>query len=134
MCELSPPYVAVIAVGPPVGGVYWTEQLATPGEFGVGVKVQLAPAEKVPAAALVKLTVPVGVVLGGAPESPTVAVHVCVPEPAPAAAEHETDVLVARAPGGGGGGGGDAEQPGGGVAGGPDVRVAVHGAVTLLES
>ena len=64
---------------PELGGVNATEQLATPGESGVGVSWQLAPNGKLPPFWLVNVTFPAGVTSGGAAASPIDAVHVSEP-------------------------------------------------------
>jgi hypothetical protein len=77
-------------------------------------RVHPSPALKKPELA-VNFTDPVGVLDGAGAASPTVAVHVSVPNAELAEVVHETDMLVGRALGGGVDEGGQVDGP-------PDVR------------
>lgn len=59
-----------------VGGRNWTEQLDTFGDNGVGTRLHVLPALKTPPLALVKVTVPVGLLAPEGAASATVAVQV----------------------------------------------------------
>ena len=68
--------MAAIASDPELGDAYWTVQLATPGELGVGVSPQVLPKLKTPPFPDENATFPVGVTSGGGEASATIAVQV----------------------------------------------------------